>query len=191
MSNISRRQFLKGAGVATLAVAAAGVLAGCSGNVGPDGPDVPDVPGVTTRPVLVIFMEDRGNNGTVAVGETAKIDVLKTADSVKVADIDKKLLPEGYELENEKAEVEIRNDKTKGGEYVLVFVKKVKTTKTIEVKTFEQPNIYGTATAEVEPDATGVYLNQIKLPAGYIFDPAYNRNDLYSFDFTFVIRKSA
>ena len=30
MSNISRRQFLKGAGVATLAVAAAGVLAGCS-----------------------------------------------------------------------------------------------------------------------------------------------------------------
>ena len=188
MSNISRRQFLKGAGVATLAVAAAGVLAGCSG---PDVPDVPDVPGVTTRPVTVIFMKDEGNGVTNVVGETAKIDVLKTEDSVKVADIDKKLLPEGYELENEKAEVEIRNDKTKGGEYVLVFVKKVKTTKTIEVKTFEQPNIYGTATAEVEPDATGVYLNQIKLPAGYIFDPAYNRNDLYSFDFTFVIRKSA
>ncbi|MBS7019569.1 MAG: twin-arginine translocation signal domain-containing protein [Faecalibacterium prausnitzii] len=31
MSNISRRKFLKGAGVAALAVAAAGVLAGCSG----------------------------------------------------------------------------------------------------------------------------------------------------------------
>ena len=30
MSNISRRSFLKGAGVAALAVAAAGVLAGCS-----------------------------------------------------------------------------------------------------------------------------------------------------------------
>jgi len=30
MSNISRRKFLKGAGVAALAVAAAGVLAGCS-----------------------------------------------------------------------------------------------------------------------------------------------------------------
>ena len=30
MSNISRRQFLKGAGVAVLAVAASGVLAGCS-----------------------------------------------------------------------------------------------------------------------------------------------------------------
>ena len=50
MSNISRRKFLKGAGVAALAVAAAGVLAGCSGN------DVPAVPGVTTRPVTVIFM---------------------------------------------------------------------------------------------------------------------------------------
>ena len=41
MSNISRRKFLKGAGVAALAVAAAGVLAGCSGN------DVPSIPGVT------------------------------------------------------------------------------------------------------------------------------------------------
>ena len=30
MSNISRRQFLKGAGMAVLAVAASGVLAGCS-----------------------------------------------------------------------------------------------------------------------------------------------------------------
>ena len=38
----------------------------------------------------------------MVVGETAKIDVLKTEDSVKVADIDKKLLPEGYHLENEK-----------------------------------------------------------------------------------------
>ena len=88
MSNISRRQFLKGAGVATLAVAAAGVLAGCSGNA---GPDVPDVPGVTTRPVTVIFMKDEGNGVTNVVGETAKIDVLKTENSVKVADIDTKI----------------------------------------------------------------------------------------------------
>ena len=107
MSNISRRQFLKGAGVATLAVAAAGVLAGCSGNA---GPDVPDVPGVTTRPVTVIFMKDEGNGVTNVVGETAKIDVLKTENSVKVADIDKKLLPEDYHLENENAVVEVRKD---------------------------------------------------------------------------------
>ena len=36
MSNISRRKFLKGAGVAALAVAAAGVLAGCSDQSTPD-----------------------------------------------------------------------------------------------------------------------------------------------------------
>ena len=38
---------------------------------------------------MVIFMADKGNGETVVVGETAKIDVLKTEDSVKVADIDK------------------------------------------------------------------------------------------------------
>ena len=42
MSNISRRQFLKGAGVATLAVAAAGVLAGCSNVPDKPTPGVPD-----------------------------------------------------------------------------------------------------------------------------------------------------
>lgn len=183
MSNISRRQFLKGAGVATLAVAAAGMLAGCSKE------DVPVIPEVTTRPVSVTFMEDRGNGKTYVVGEPVKVEVLKTDKSVKVADIDKKLLPEGYELENEKAEVEIRKDETKG-EYAFVFVKKIKTTKTIEVKTFEAPNTFGTTTAEVEPDAKGVYLSQIQLPAGYIFDPAYDRYMLYSFDFTFVIQKN-
>ena len=41
MSNISRRQFLKGAGVATLAVAAAGVLAGCSATLAPMSPMSP------------------------------------------------------------------------------------------------------------------------------------------------------
>ena len=48
MSNISRRKFLKGAGVAALAVAAAGVLAGCSGN------DVPSIPDVTAKNVTVV-----------------------------------------------------------------------------------------------------------------------------------------
>ena len=39
MSNISRRNFIKGAGVAALAVAAAGVLAGC-GSSAPEKVDV-------------------------------------------------------------------------------------------------------------------------------------------------------
>jgi len=162
MSNISRRQFLKGAGVATLAVAAAGVLAGCSGNA---GPDVPDVPGVTTRPVTVIFMKDEGNGVTNVVGETAKIDVLKTENSVKVADIDKKLLPEDYHLENENAVVEVRKDDSKG-EYIIVFVTDV-TKKTIDVKLLELPNNFIEAKAEVAVDATGVSAADIQLPDGY------------------------
>ena len=47
MSNISRRKFLKGAGVAVLAVAASGVLAGCSKN---DIPVTPNKPGSSDIP---------------------------------------------------------------------------------------------------------------------------------------------
>ena len=158
MSNISRRQFLKGAGVATLAVAAAGVLAGCSKE------DVPVIPEVTTRPVMVIFMADKGNGETVVVGETAKIDVLKTEDSVKVADIDKKLLPEGYHLENEKAVVEIRKDASKG-EPIIVFVTDVTytpATKEVDIKVaITNPK------ANVKKDATTISAAEITLPDGF------------------------
>ena len=53
MSNISRRKFLKGAGVAALAVAAAGVLAGCSGST--DVPDKP-TPGVPDKTVYINYL---------------------------------------------------------------------------------------------------------------------------------------
>ena len=173
MSNISRRKFLKGAGVAALAVAAAGVLAGCSGN------DVPAVPGVTTRPVTVIFMKDEGNGVTNVVGETAKIDVLKTENSVKVADIDKKLLPEDYHLENENAVVKIRKDDSKG-EYIIVFVTDVTMTptkKTIDVKLLELPNNFIEAKAEVAVDATGVSAADIQLPDGYKLSTDYSTEE--------------
>ena len=173
MSNISRRKFLKGAGVAALAVAAAGVLAGCSGN------DVPAVPGVTTRPVTVIFMKDEGDGKTNVVGETAKIDVLKTENSVKVADIDKKLLPEDYHLENENAVVEIRKDDSKG-EYIIVFVTDVTMTptkKTIDVKLLELPNNFIEAKAEVAVDATGVSAADIQLPDGYKLGTDYGTEE--------------
>lgn len=168
MSNISRRQFLKGAGVATLAVAAAGVLAGCSKE------DVPVIPEVTTRPVMVIFMADKGNGVTVVVGETAKIDVLKTEDSVKVADIDKKLLPEGYHLENEKAVVEIRKDASKG-EYIIVFVTDVTytpATKEVDIKVaITNPKageaVMTTVKANVKKDATTISAAEITLPDGF------------------------
>lgn len=168
MSNISRRQFLKGAGVATLAVAAAGVLAGCSKE------DVPVIPEVTTRPVMVIFMADKGNDETVVVGETAKIDVLKTEDSVKVADIDKKLLPEGYHLENENAVVEIRKDASKG-EYIIVFVTDVTytpATKEVDIKVaITNPKageaVMTTVKANVKKDATTISAAEITLPDGF------------------------
>ncbi len=169
MSNISRRQFLKGAGVATLAVAAAGVLAGCSKE------DVPVIPEVTTRPVMVIFMADKGNGETVVVGgETAKIDVLKTEDSVKVADIDKKLLPEGYHLENEKAVVEIRKDASKG-EHIIVFVTDVTytpATKEVDIKVaITNPKageaFMTTVKANVKKDATTISAAEITLPDGF------------------------
>ena len=50
MSNISRRDFLKTAGVMTLAVAAAGVLAGCEGNANVPAPDAGETE-VTTNSV--------------------------------------------------------------------------------------------------------------------------------------------
>ena len=106
---------------------------------------------------------------TNVVGETAKIDVLKTENSVKVADIDKKLLPEDYHLENENAVVEIRKDDSKG-EYIIVFVTDVTVTptkKTIDVKLLELPNNFIEAKAEVAVDATGVSAADIQLPDGY------------------------
>ena len=160
---ISRRNFLAAMGT----VAAAGVLAGCSGN------DVPAVPGVTTRPVTVIFMKDEGDGKTNVVGETAKIDVLKTENSVKVADIDKKLLPEDYHLENDV--VEVRKDDSKG-EYIIVFVTDVTMTptkKTIDVKLLELPNNIIKAKAEVAVDATGVSAADIQLPDGYKLSTDY------------------
>ena len=190
MANISRRQFLKSAGVAALAVAA---LTGCKKL--PDT-DIPDVPGVTTRPVMVIFMADKGNGETVVVGETAKIDVLKTEASVKVADIDKKRLPKDYHLENEKAVVEIRKDASKG-EYIIVFVTDMTyASKEVEVKLHvtnptlgEDPQKIVKVT--VAKDATTIRIGQIKLPEGYEFFPgAYEADADYpiSADMQFAIQ---
>lgn len=183
MSNISRRQFLKGAGVATLAVAAAGMLAGCTKE---DIPDVPVIPEVTTRPVMVIFMADKGNGETVVVGETAKIDVLKTEGSVKVADIDKKLLPEDYHLENEKAVVEIRKDASKG-EYIIVFVTDVTytpATKEVDIKVaITNPKageaVMTTVKANVKKDATTISAAEITLPDGFTWAEGTEMNRQY------------
>lgn len=79
MSNISRRKFLKGAGVAALAVAAAGVLAGCSAEE------------VLTKDVKVVFM----CNGAT-VGDQNYLKVAQDKTTVKVSEIPNNYFPVGY-----------------------------------------------------------------------------------------------
>ena len=110
MSNISRRKFLKGAGVVALAVAAAGVLAGCSGNGDKvPGTEIPDVPEVTSVDLRVLFVDEKGN--PVGNGVTGHYDttVLKDAKRYAPKLIPADKLPEGYELASED-EVDIINN---------------------------------------------------------------------------------
>ena len=85
MSNISRRQFLKSAGVAALAVAA---LTGCKKI--PDT-DIPDVPGVTSETVEVRFTDDAGK-----VLATDTLEIMKGKNAVYFGEISMDNLPKGY-----------------------------------------------------------------------------------------------
>lgn len=102
MSNISRRQFLKSAGVAALA---AGVLAGC-GKI--PGTDIPDTP-VTSVGLRVLFVDEKGE--PVGDGVTGHYDttVLKDAKKYDPKLIPAENLPKGYELASED-EVDIINN---------------------------------------------------------------------------------
>ncbi len=75
MSNISRRKFLKGAGVAALAVAAAGVLAGCSDQSTPDTGK--------KRPITLKYMVTKGGS----IVKDVPIEVPALADTVTFATI--------------------------------------------------------------------------------------------------------
>ena len=76
MSNISRRKFLKGAGVAALAVAAAGVLAGCSDQSTPDTGK--------KRPIKLKYMVTTQGESIV---KDVPIEVPALADTVTFATI--------------------------------------------------------------------------------------------------------
>ena len=69
MSNISRRKFLKGAGVAVLAVAAAGVLTGCGSDK-----KVTPAPTPTTKTVNVTYVLE---DGTKVTANTINVDFTK------------------------------------------------------------------------------------------------------------------
>ena len=113
MSNISRRQFLKSAGVAALA---AGILAGC-GKV--PGTDVPDVPEVTSETIDLFFM----NTDTSVAMSNTTLTVLKGAKTVKLSDIPTDLFPKGFgPVKND--DLEIRDGGEGRNRRIIVWVKK-------------------------------------------------------------------
>ena len=118
MSNISRRKFLKGAGVAALAVAAAGVLAGCSDNKVP-GTDVPETP-ATSATLHVMFVDVHSN--AIAGAKAYDTTVLKDQKAYDPSLIPADALPHGYVVKD-MTPVEINWNSQSGDGYVLIVVK--------------------------------------------------------------------
>ena len=168
MSNISRRKFLKGAGVTALAVAAAGVLAGCSNG---DTTDTPVIPNVTKK-VTVIFMcngATAGKDGSVVVNEDAK--------TVLVSQIKAEQIPQGYTVESTG---ELKIQEIDGKECVLVTLKKIATGKSVTVAFYDTVNnamLSATMTITVASDAEFVYKSDLKesLPGYEIIDNGKNQ----------------
>lgn len=156
MSNISRRQFLKGAGVATLAVAAAGVLAGCS-NV----PDKP-TPGVPDKTVHIYYMI-----GVQPVnGEPVEISVNGLATYVTYETIHANIPANAaadYDCAKKNYDIE------KDGTVTVKLQKKAsaKPTKTVEIRYCEGTNPVGGTeliySLDVDEEATVVNLSKLGL----------------------------
>ena len=156
MSNISRRKFLKGAGVAALAVAAAGVLAGCS-NV----PDKP-TPGVPDKTVHIYYMI-----GVQPVnGEPVDITVNGLATYVTYETIHANIpanVAADYDCAKKNYDIE------KDGTVTVKLQKKAsaKPTKTVEIRYYEGTiPVGGTEliySLDVDEEATVVNLSKLGL----------------------------
>ncbi len=163
MSNISRRQFLKSAGVAALAVAA---LTGCKKL--PDT-DIPDVPGVTSVDLRVLFVDEKGNpvgNSVTGVYETTVLKDAKKYDP-KLIPADK--LPKGYELISED-EVDIISESTPKIAKVPVKQHKEVVTSTKYVKvTFQNCDTGKIVEKQIKvaEDAKKIYAKDLTLPEGW------------------------
>ena len=171
MSNISRRKFLKGAGAVALAVAATGVLAGCSKDDIPDTPDKPVIPEVT-KEVKVIFM----CNGATA-GKDGSVVVKKDAKTVPVSLIKAEQIPQGYTVESTG---ELKIKEIDGKECVLVTLKKIDTGKKVTVAFYNSVNkamLSTTMTITVASDTDFVYKADLKeaLPGYEIIDNGKNQ----------------
>ena len=173
MSNISRRKFLKGAGVAALAVAAAGVLAGCGSDK-----KVTPAPTPTTKTVNVTYVLE---DGTKVTANTINVDFTKLKvtnngfTGLTKEDL-KPNVPETYSI------VDVNNYYIieKDGKYFLTVVV-AKTTVTpgkeqvpviFYVKNYMTGDVDVTdkvlkgRTVSVDADATTVDVSDVQLPDG-------------------------
>lgn len=175
MSNISRRKFLKGAGVAALAVAAAGVLAGCSKD------DVPVIPGVTAKNVTVKFVDRDGKEVDSIIVKNVKLTETKmNSNDVKA--------PEGYVIA-------ILGDQPidwKKETPTVIFTVDKKDTKKVQVQYYnrEGDGEVGTEIVEVEKDAANFNTGLLKeIPEGYKLDTVGDITINYGMAVVYVSRK--
>ena len=153
MSNISRRQFLKGAGVATLAVAAAGVLAGCSDQSTPDTGK--------KRPITLKYMVTKG----ASIVKEVPFEVPALAETVTFATIQANVPVDLKDYEFDSTE----DKKIIDGVVVIKMHKKAaaKPMKPVEIRYYEGTSEVGGTdliyTLDVDEGATKIDLNKLGL----------------------------
>ena len=167
MSNISRRKFLKGAGVAALAVAAAGVLTGCGNS---NGNKVTPTPTPTTKPVQVKYV--LGDFVTVVGSQTINVDITKlTNPTISSGEL---TLPEELQKDYSIVAGNYPINKGKDGEYSLMVI--VRETKGLVPVVFYVKKDFGKTEEDVtdkvlpgrkvrvDADATTVDVSDVLLP---------------------------
>ena len=148
MSNISRRKFLKGAGVAALAVAA-GVLTGCSGN------DVPSIPGVTAKDITVNFVDYDGK----LIGSDLKKNVPVDQYNMNSSEV---TAPKGYVI------AIVGDSKIDWDNQTVTFTVKEASKATINYYCEAENKAVGEEVLYVDEGATSVNTSTFKkVPAGY------------------------
>ena len=159
MSNISRRKFLKGAGVAALAVAAAGVLAGCSGSTGVSDKPTPGVPDKTVKIKYMLGVQ-------MVNGEPVEISVNGLATYVTYETIQKNIPADAaarYDCAKKNYDIE------KDGTVTVVLQEKAsaKPKKSVEIKYYNgTTEVGGTEfiySLDVDEDAKKIDLSKLEL----------------------------
>ena len=159
MSKISRRNFIKGAGVAALAVAAAGVLAGCSGSTSVPDKTTPGVPDKTVHINYLIGVQTV--NGTLVDISVNGLATYVTYETIKAnipanAAADYDCAKKNYDIE-------------KDGTVTVKLQKKAsaKPTKTVEIRYYEGTKPVGGTdliySLDVDEEATVVNLSKLGL----------------------------